>query len=260
MQQPMSRKKAALLIGGVLVLVMAVVSLIFFLMQSDENQFGKFIRIQNYGQKVKNLPSDMRDSMESYLYNVVTMNVDDSVNASKIKDAYIRDKSNTQELNRQTSVYDGKFIVDIESIKQSYLVQYSYSERNTIDVGGNPVVVSCLPEDQLIYGPFECTDLVSSQTTENDVLLQYLPYENFSFKILPDATQGEDLVLVVTLDISQADLKGNAQSKAQTVAMYKKQVTDWIKSKGADPSKYTFQYNYDDAGNIIRQVDHAHGD
>lgn len=260
MQQPISRKKAVVIIVGIFALFIAIISLIMFLTQSNENQFGKFIRIQNYDQKVKNLPSDMRDAMESHLYTIVVKNVDKSVDAAAIKDAYIRENSDTQSYSQRTTVFDGEFIVDMESIKQSYRVQYSYSQENTIDVGGNQVVITCLPEEELKYGPFPCTDLVSEQSSDNDVLLQYLPYENFSFKLSPDATQGDELVLVATLDIPQIDLTGSAESNAQVVALYKKEVTDWIKSKGVNPTKYEIQYNYDAAGNRTIELDHHHGD
>lgn len=90
--------------------------------------------------------------------------------------------------------------------------------------------------------------------------MQYLPYENFSFKLSPDATQGDELIIIATLDIPQSDLKGNAASKREVVALYKGEVNDWFKSKGIDPTKYEIQYNYDDNGNIIRKTDHSYGD
>lgn len=250
--QGMSRKKALLLIGVVLVLFIGIVALIATITQQDENQFGKFIRIQNYSAKVKNLSNDMRDSMESSLYNTVIGNVDASTNVSKINDATIREGSDAQERDSKNATYSGSFIIDMSSIKQSYYVQYSYAPDPTTSIGGSPVIISCLPVEKLIYGEFTCTDLASKQSTEDDMILQYLPYENFTFKITPDATQGDKLVLVVDLDISEVDLKGDAASKAQTVTMYKNEVTDWIASKGVDPTKYEIQYNYDDAGNVIR--------
>ncbi len=256
----MSRKKAVLLLIIGMVVLIGIISLVLLLTQKDTNQFGKFIRIQNYGQKVKNLSPDMRDAMESYLYNVTKRNVDNSVDPGKVSDAMIRDSSDTQNYDQPKGVYSGNFIVDMASIKQSYYVQYSYSQNNTVDVGGNPVVVSCLPKEKLIYGEFKCTDLVSSQSNSNDILLQYLPYENFSFKLTPDATQeGKELVIIATLTIPQSDLSGDAASKAYVVSMYKKQVTNWITSKGADPSKFIIQYNYNDDGTPVPQPS-KHGD
>ena len=258
--QGMSRKRAlTLLIGGMAGLIL-IIGLVFIFLQKNENQFGKFIRIQNYDAKVKNLSGDMRDGTEASLYNTVVKNVDAETDATKIKDAFIRDNSDSQEYNRQTTVYSGEFIVDMASIKQSYRIQYSYSKDENANVGGYPIIVSCLPKEQLIYGEFKCTDLASVQSTGDDEILQYLPYENFTFKISPDATQGDKLVLIVDLDIAEVDLKGNAASRAETVALYKQEVLDWLASKGINPAKYELQYNYDDAGNVIRSNEARSGD
>ena len=254
-QQGLSQKKALLLIIAGMGVLIAVVALIFLVLQKDENQYGKFIRIQNYDAKVKNLSGEMRDGMEASLYNAVVKNVDPSTDATKIRDAVIRDDSDTQEYDRRTTIYSGNFIVDMESIKQSYSIQYSYSKDENANVGGYPIIVSCLPKEKLIYGEFKCTDLASTQSTDDDMILQYLPYENFTFKLTPDATQGDKLVLIADLDIAEIDLKGNAASRTETVAMYKQEVIDWIASKGIDPAKYEIQYNYDDAGNMTRNPD-----
>lgn len=255
MQSKQDRRKEITIIVIVLIVLIGLVLLVGFLFQSkSKNQFGNFIRIQNYDQKVKNLSPDMRDAMESYLYNIVKHNSKSDFDATTVKDAYIREGSDSQNLN-QTGVYNGTFIIDMASIKQSYQTQYSYSSNayNT-DVGGNPVVISCLPKEKLIYGEFNCTDFVSQQSSANDVILQYLPYQNFSFKITPDATQGNTLVLNVELTIPDSDINGDLASKQHIVALYKQQVTDWITSKGANPSKYTIKYNYDDNGNLINQA------
>lgn len=251
-QQGISRKKATLLLISGLVLLIGIIALISVLTQKSENQFGKFIKIQNYTEKVKNLSGDMRDGMEASLYNTVVKNIDASKDASTVGDAMIRDNSDLQNYSSETTIYSGSFIIDMASIKQSYRIQYSYSNNEETIVGGSPIVVSCLPKELLVYGEFPCTDLASEQAVDDGVILQYLPYENFTFSITPDATQGDHLVLIVDLDISEIDLKGDAASKAATVALYKKEVTDWIESKDVDPTKYEIQYNYDDTGNLIR--------
>jgi uncharacterized protein YxeA len=251
------RKRLVIIILAVLLLILGLVALITFITRdTGTNQFGGRIKIQNYTQKVDNAPTDIRDATESYLYNIVKKNKEDSFEPSTIKDAVVRDNSDNQTFDDSLKVYSGDFIVDMESIKQSYWVQYSFSEEvNNTAVGGNPIVISCLPEDKLKYGAFDCKDFVSAQSSANDVLLQYLPYQNFSFKISPDATIDKDkLTLVVTFSIPEIDLRGDQTSRALTVAQYKKMVTDWIKTKGADPDHYLFTYNYDDNGNVIEET------
>lgn len=251
------RRRRFILIGLVVLFVGVVILLIVLAMRPPTNQFGNLIRIQNYSQKVKNLSPDMRDAMESYLYNIVKKNSSPDFNASSVGDATIRDNSDSQNYDSQKDVYSGSFIIDMASIKQSYQTQYSYSSnKNNTNVGGNPVVISCLPKEQLKYGEFKCTDFVTSQSSANDVILQYLPYRSLSFNITPDATQGDPLILDVELTIPQSELKGDLASRQATVASYIKQVSDWIVSKGDEPSNYRFVYNYDTNGNLIPEQNH----
>lgn len=248
MQQPLlSRKKLIIITVGLLVLLVLFVIVLAIISKKDTNQFGKFIRIQNYSAKVKSLPSSVQDATESYLYNVVTLNNIPQDKASRVSDALIRDNSDIQTYNN--NVYAGNYIVDMASIKQSYQVNYTYNRDPNV-IYGNPIVVSCLPKEKLIYGEFNCKDIVSSQANKEDAILRYLPYQSYSFSIRPDATQGTRLVLVVNLTIASIDLKGDA---VKAVASYKAEVVKWIQSKGLDPQNYTIQYNYDDAGNLINK-------
>lgn len=253
MQKDQSKKQ--LIIIGVIVgiiLVGFIILIAFLFRDTGKNQFGERIRIQNYDEIVKNTSDDTRDAIESYLYNIVKMNKEKDFNATTVKDAYIRKDSASQNYVQMDRYYSGDFIVDMESIKQSYWVQYTYAlDESNPKVSGSPVVISCLPENLLKYGPFDCKDLVSDQGAANDVLLQYLPYQNFSFRITPDATRGERLTMIVRLSIPQLQLKGSAETRRNAVAQFKGQVESWIISKGGDPASYDYEYNYDDNGNPI---------
>jgi uncharacterized protein YxeA len=250
--QPYSRKKILIFAGIFVVCIAVIIALAIIFQGKPQNQFGNLIRIHNYDQKVKNVSSDMRDATESYLYNIVKENKESSFDASTVDDARIRDNSESQDFSKSENVYSGEFIVDMESIRQSYRVQYSYSsDENNIHVGGNPVVISCLDEDQLKYGAFDCKDFVSGQAASYDSILQHLPFQNFSYRITPDSTQGDVLVLKVQLTIPDSDLKGDTASRLAVIDTYKQEVLDWIRSKGANPDDYTITYNYDEAGNVI---------
>lgn len=250
MYQQDSRKKLIIVTSCIIaVFLVVVIGISFLLGQKTENQFGKFITIKNYPDKVKGIANEVRDATQTYLYNVVVMNIDTSTtNASTIKDALIRDGSNSQK--NEKGVYTGDYIVDIASIKQSYQVTYLYSKDDS-KMGGNPIVVSCLPKDKLIYGEFNCKDIVSKQASPHAEILRYLPYQNFSFKLSPDATQNEKLTIVVTFDIPQSDLKGSVSSRQSVVSMYKNEVRQWLLSKNLNPDNYLYRYNYDDQGNRL---------
>jgi len=247
-----ARQRRLLLIFGVIFMVVVALLVVYFTRDTGTNQFGARIKIQNYDNIVKNLSPDMRDSIENYTYTVAAMNHSGELKGSSVSDMVIRNSSSTQTFSEDTNTYDGNFIIDSKKLQQSYFVQYSYSKDETnTNTGSSPVIVSCLPKDKLIYGSFNCKDLISESTSEDDALLQYLPFQNFSFKITPVEVDGGALSLNVALYISDVDLGNSAASRFQAVASYKQQVYDWIKSKGVDPTKYTYKFNYDDAGNRI---------
>lgn len=260
---PVKRRRLIIIIVSVVVIAIISIVTAILLRGDPENQFGKFIRIQNYTQKIQNSPGEVRDATESSLYNTVNLNKNgQDFNPSNIKDAFIRDSSDKQTVSDSTNVISGSYIIDMQSIKQSYRVQYSFAPTETNrNVGGSPVVITCLDEADLIYGKFTCVDLVQKQTSKDDVILQYLPFQNFTFKISPDATKNkEKLTLTVDLTIPEVDLKGDVATNRQTVQMYKDEVLKWIRSKSVNPDDYIIEYNYDDNGNLIVEshVDHDH--
>lgn len=260
--QNVSRKKLIIALVIFAVIIGAIViAAVISRNTTPKNQFGTYIKIQNYDKKIKNLSGDIKDAIQSSLYNTVKSNSPADFDAGKVSDAVIRDGSDTQKYDKESDVYSGSFIVDMASIKQSYLTQYSYSKSNTVDTGGSPVVISCLDTKDLKYGAFKCTDLVQSQSSPNDMLLQYLPYNSFTFNITPSlgGSDGKTLTLLVDLSIPDSDMPADAAGRAAVVASYKSQVMDWVNAKGVDASKYTYVYNYNDNGdrtdNVLQQGD-----
>lgn len=254
MEPNYSKKKIVLFVAVVIAIVGALVLLIGFItQQQSKNEYGNGVTIQNYDQKVKNLPKQMRDGIEAYLYNILQKNTPEGADLLGIKDAYIREESDSQVYTASINVYSGNFIVDIESLKQSYYVQYSYSsDSGNLDAAGDAVVISCLEEKDLKYGAFDCFDFISQQASKYDAVVQYLPYENFSFRISADATGGDDAFkLVVELRIPESGLSGDTASRQAAVALYKNEVLDWIRSKGLKPEDFTIEYNYSDDGTLF---------
>lgn len=254
MQPTYSRKKQLTIIGVIFSAIVVVLIIIAIVMQlSPKNVYGDGLRIQNFDQKVKNVSTIMRSGVEATLYNVVKKNVPNDTDLLKVDDAYIRDDSNKQNYDKPSDIYTGNFIVDIESIKQSYYVQYTYVEDEDSAEGlTTRVVISCVEDKDLKYGAFKCADFVKEQASENDSIIQYLPFSNFSFRIAADTTAGDDnLILIVELRIPQSDLRGDLASDQATVALYKNEVAIWLKSKNFDPADYTFKYDYTDNGEYI---------
>ena len=260
MNQPNNRVRIVIVISAIVLIILAIVlSIIGFTV--NKNPYGESIKIQNYSAKVKNLSNDYENNISAALYDIVQKNSDSKVNGAEVKDALIRDQSEVQNEVLRQQRYQGSFIVDIASLKQSYSVQYAYSTRaNDSFVSGYPILLSCLDEKDAIYKDFKCKDLVETEaSTKQDALVNFLPHSMISYSLKADLSSGS-LVLYATLNIPQSDLKGDAAANQETVRMYKKLVTDWIRSQGFDPATYTINYNYTDNGEIILNDEDNHAD
>lgn len=242
------KKVRSLVIGVVFFLILTIGISILLYMNANKNQFGDHIPIKNYDQVISNLPKLYKDSISSSLYDIVEYN---STGKSEdelrnIKDAFIRENSSNQQVIKSNVQYAGDFIVDIPSIKQSYQVQYTYSnDPNDPILSGYPILVSCLDTAELIYGNFGCKNIHEEDTT--DPIVGLMPYESLDFSATAD-TSNENLIINVDLHISSIDLAGDIAAKREAVALYKKEFINWLKENGYNASDYTIHYNYSDDG------------
>jgi len=262
--QPVSSRKKLLTALGIIFGALAIIVIFIAIVNqvTNKNEYGEHIKIQNYNQKVKNVSNQLHEATEASLYNTVAKNTPEDTKVAKIGDAFIRDNSNTQDYDEENDIYSGKFIVDIESIKQSYLIQYTYiKDENNSEGLTNRVVISCVNKEDVKYESFKCTDFVTEQAAPNDSIIQYLPFSNLSFSIAADTSAGDDkLVLHVELRIPESDLKGDLASKQEVVALYKNEVAKWLESKDLTPTDYTYSYNYSDNGDLLPAEQDQHGD
>lgn len=263
MQSPDKRLRNIIIVG-VVVFVLIGIGLTIASILSNQNPYGKAIKIQNYSAKVKNLSKDYENNISSALYDIVNLNREDEFEGRDVKDAFIRDSSEVQNEALANVRYQGSFIVDIASLEQSYKVQYSYSTReNDPFIAGYPILLSCVDKADVKYENFDCKDLVSRSeesdgTTVSDPLINSLPYSTLSYGLLADTTSGS-LVLKAELRIPESDLRGDLGSKQEVVRNYKRMVTDFIRTRGFDPAKYTIDYNYTDNGDKISTSESFHG-
>lgn len=115
--------------------------------------------IKGFDQTVKNL-SDLEIKV---IYNQFNYTLGLNGATKSVTDAEIRSGSYSQTISDSSKmIYYTTFIVDIPSLKQSYVVQDYYSPL-PIDQSGlydyNSLVL-CPDESQLIYGSFDCMDRV----------------------------------------------------------------------------------------------------
>lgn len=102
------------------------------------------------------------DLISRELYLIIRSNNVGDIPDNSIKDIVIRDGSYSKTFSESEGVHRVSFIVDIESIHQSYHVKYAWSNSgDDLSENGNyqyDTLVTCLPQDLLIYGIFPCED------------------------------------------------------------------------------------------------------
>lgn len=218
---------------------------IYWAMESNKNQFGYGINIQGYDQKVPNLPKEMKDSTETRLYDTLKQNGASDEILKNTKDAKIRDKSENQNYSDTSKLYTGRFIVDIESLKQSYEITYLYSiNKIVIAVPDRSVLINCLPNNQIIYGEFSCRDEITDQRIESmpDTVLKYLPRSTSHYEMRA-ATNSDMKVdyITIKLNLYESDYRTGVDT---SIAKYKQEALDYLKSVGINPSDYKIEYSY----------------
>lgn len=255
-----NRMRQFLIIGGVAFVILAIILSIVGLLL-NKNPYGESIQIQNYNNKIKNISNDYENNIEAQLYKAVQFNSEDKVNGAEVKDAFIRDGSDKQTEARKDVQYSGSFVVDIESRKESYKVQYAYS-RNANDefVSGYPVTVTCVDPSEVKYKEFNCKDGSENNTIQGkNAIINFLPHETVSYTLRAELVD-DTLTLHAELYIPSIDLSGNEASRREVVTMYKNEVTQWITAQGFKPEEYTIEYNYTDDGTKIIEDPRNHGE
>jgi hypothetical protein len=234
------QKIAIISLGFISVLILVAIIVLSFFVQ-PHNKYGNEIGISNYDKYVSNLPVNRRDAINSNLYNIVKLN-SKSKNPS-IQDATIRGDSVEYNYDEATNINSGSFIVDMKSVRQSYLISYRWSsDENNMYIGGYAAKIECLPLDKLIYGNFSCKDdfANSINAASRDPILDYLPYSTFNYTVVANNNSGK-IELNVDMILNSSDTRDGQRDNS--INKYKSQVVDWIKSIKFNPDDYSINYN-----------------
>lgn len=199
------------LVVGVVFVALVIVTLINLF---RNNPYGREIKIDNFSSFYGDAPQDIKDQIFNNLYDTVLQNIgeDDKIPGSG---AMVRQETAVSQFDKDTNVYYGSFVVDIEEIQQSYRVQFEWSSnKNNPNLGGFSVLISCVPESLRIYeNEVQCTTyLTSFLSWENDYQIEY-SFGKTSAGIMKDIIgsvildDGEDVARID--ETSLEELEGN---------------------------------------------------
>ncbi|MDR2063558.1 MAG: hypothetical protein LBQ02_02080 [Candidatus Nomurabacteria bacterium] len=237
-QKQLLRQKSILLI---LLAALAVGLILFTFFKPHTNPYGNQITITNLTLAVPDLPQDRIDAISASLYNRVSSIAGELSNVS----ATVRDNSTENSFDSTQNIHYGNFIVDIASTKHSFKIYFEWSDdSNNPNLSGYAVVISCLPENQLIYGTFPCQDDPSTLDPIRDPIVDYLPYMSVDFSIKLRIGEDNQLSLDTDLFFVSWDYNENGQPKPSAITRQKKLVAEWFESHNLDINSYTINYKY----------------
>lgn len=195
-------------IVGVIIISVLAMSGIF-----HRNPYGNEIKIKDFSKEVKNIPDDTRDALFFALYSEVSQNYHGEINISKLT-GIIRSGSVTTEDSLSSQSATSNFLVDLPEIEQTYHLYVTIPTNNSTDaLIGYSTVVLCPTISELIYPPFECTDINSDEPTtsliEKYPIMSKLPIkeaffnddasEYFEYSIRYETNEsGTDVSFVIT--------------------------------------------------------------
>lgn len=151
------------------------------------NLHDERITITNLDSLAKNLSSDKKAELEKLLYFTTKANSDYDVMKLSTTTATIRDHSFKEVYDKYTKIYSGDFLVDIESIQQSYHIYYRWSKDKQItkeEITPYSSYANCVTKAEAIYGYFKCTnpymdiDDINTKYSQLSMLLPYDTIEN----------------------------------------------------------------------------------
>lgn len=164
---PTITQKKLVIIAAILILPIVVLS-VFYWAAQQANTYDSWLKVSNlsdYTQKTS-LNKKAIDYMEYDLHQTVSMNTEGNIDSNSIDDFMVREGTFSEESD-DLGIHTVEFIVDSESIKQSYGIFYQWvdsSDPTVIEDKSSHMqhwrtAVNCLPSDKLIYPAFNCIDM-----------------------------------------------------------------------------------------------------
>jgi len=221
-------EKKQIKFGAVVVVVFEIVFAIFVVLtvrnsMKDDIEVAN-VRIENFSAipelsvvdgdnsgAVFDLDETKKSVIGGVLYDEILLNNVGSINNS---DARIREGSAYNVYLSDLDVYVLNFIVDIDSLQQSYRVVYRWTNRYPNDnIPQNvPALAFCVNEDELLYEDFECRDGYNGYGEDVVVynLLQNKAFNNFTISLYGDVYNGEPLTITINTDSDENSVKNAA--------------------------------------------------
>jgi len=232
--QNLGKRKIALFVISFLLLIAAIV---YIAIKSTRSDTATPVDINGYSNVAGEAPKGLEAMVKVSVADIIKKNNPDKADLDSITPK-VRDNSYTTTPPSSDGIIQAKFFVDIESLKQSYLVYISYY-KDTPDKFAGPPSVRCIENrDDLIYGDFNCQEISPvDDTLSKDALLSKLPHKDPLYYISGYVDSEGAKHVVVDIDL-------NTYSEATRKMFHerKEQSLEWIKSQNVNPDEYLIEW------------------
>lgn len=241
-----TRQKRIIIIFVLLFFVISLLLIIFGVINSNRSSTEDKVSITNLSGCSEDMQQAVKDSMQTNLYKTIQFaNEYNKKESLPTYTATIRDGSCTQKdvstsgIDGETTIKESEAIIDIPDAKQSWLVTYHWvpeGQKVTTDLG-TIIIPSCLSVDKLIYGDFNCENIMSLQkygTDKADPILQYMPYTGSGFDLTYNPETREVSAIII--------VRASQQDNQNLINNLKAQVEYWFTYRNLDISTYTVVY------------------
>lgn len=229
----------------IIILSIFSISLIFlFIFSKPKTHLTK---IDNFSQFNKTMPKSKQAQIFAALYQNIALNLTESSTPPPKNGAFIRNDTYNDNYDRTKEFHYGSFIVDLPNLKQSYLIQYEWSnDPKNPSMSDTQTLITCPEKTSVIYPDFHCVDqFTNSALNPYDIIIRYLPYVETDQSILK--VNGSNTVYSVEFNtyLNQEPylmVKMNSCGNPQNIQIIKDSFTSWLKSHHVKIDDLSIEY------------------
>lgn len=216
---------------GLVVVAQALVIVVLVLLVQSFTAEKNHVEIEKDSNSGMEIPKKAEEFVSENIWSIIKSRVAD-VTRNDINDAVIREGSYNETQNEDGSI-SASFIVDIDSLKQSFTVSTGWSEDESEVY---ETIIDCPRADQMKYPETICYGAYHNTYS----LGLYLPYA-----VYPEGYDGEDADPVAPNYL----INGDEETKTLDIMVstcnveeYKKAALDYLKTIPIDFSNYTVNF------------------
>ena len=215
-----TQKITALVVGQALIIVILVLVVQSFTKEKEH------VTIEDSGIAGSNMPEEAESFVADNIWEVIKNNVMDNTQ-SRVDDVVIREGTYEEEVLDDGTV-QATFIVDIDSLKQSYTVSTGWSKDGETVY---EVIVNCPPISKMKYPETVCEGMYNN-TQSLDLYLPYMVDSQYEDSAPTIFIEGDQESKTIDIEVSVCDSD-----------KYLQEAREYLAGIPVDLSNYTIEYD-----------------